>query len=289
MHLRISYNNNFFENKRRHHHTHKNLIHPAHSFDHPFKLTVCIVALKDILIKYAITTAVRTFHSFALFHCHCVAQFRSRHVTPTPNVYIKEPAGRVAGGPIVVAITESEFAGRGGLHPPLAILSNGGLVKPRRKTPVAMASNPWVATAANIALILTVIGSAWLVLDTGVGETWDVISGDTANVTAETNVTFGGAVGFNDRVVAFGAVMTILVGVGAVSAGKSQPKVVNQVIKHYPLLIGVIGVISFSAIVSEMINGSYDFDAFSDGQNALHVYITGAVLAAASTLLGMRK
>ena len=153
-----------------------------------------------------------------------------------------------------------------------------------------MANNPWVATAINIALILTVVGSAWLTLDTGVGETYDVITGDTANVTAETNVTYGGSVGFSDRVVAFGAVMTLLVGLGVVSASaKGNPKVIKDIIKYYPLLIGVVGLIEFSSIISDMANGSYDFDLYSDGQNALNIFITGSVLGAVANLVGMRN
>ena len=152
-----------------------------------------------------------------------------------------------------------------------------------------MANNPWISTAVNIALILTVVGSAWLTLDTGVGETYDVITGDTANITATTNATYGGSVGFSDRVVAFGAVMTLLVGMGAVSIGRGNPKVLNDLIKYYPLLIGVVGMIEFSSILSDMANGSYDFDLYSDGQNALNIFVSGAVLGAVANLIGMRK
>ena len=156
--------------------------------------------------------------------------------------------------------------------------------------PPRMAKNQFVAMAANLALIMTVIGAAWLTVgELGVGESWDVVSGDTANVSAETNVTFGGSVGFSDRVVTFGAVMTLLVGLGAVSISSSNPKVFNEIIKYMPLLIMAIGLIEFSDIASDWVNGTYDFDLYSDGQNAVHLFIVGAIIGGFSKILGMRK
>jgi len=153
-----------------------------------------------------------------------------------------------------------------------------------------MGNNAMVATAINIALILTVVGASWLVLETGVGQTYDVVTGDTANITSEVNATYGGSVGFADRVVTFGAVMTILVGLGAVSAsGAGNPKVLKDIIRYYPLLIGVVGMLEFSSIISNMVNGSYDFDIYSDGQNALNLFVSGSVIGAVANLLAMRK
>ena len=144
--------------------------------------------------------------------------------------------------------------------------------------------------AINVALIMTVVGSAWLVLDTGIGETYDVVTGDTANITAETNVTFGGSVGFSDRAITLGAVITILVGVGAISAaGAGNNKFMRDMLRYYPLLIGVIGLVEFSTVTSDFVNGSYDFDVYSDGQNALHIFVIGSVIGAAANLLNMRK
>ena len=153
-----------------------------------------------------------------------------------------------------------------------------------------MAKNQFVATAATLALIMTVVGAAWLTVgELGVGESWDVISGDTANVTAETNVTFGGSVGFSDRVVTAGAVLSLLVGIGAVSVSSSNPKVFNDIIRHMGILVAVIGLIEFSDIASDFINGTYDFDVYSDGQNALHLFVIGAILGGIAKLMGMRK
>tara|TARA_Y100001963_G_C6792589_1_gene456480 strand:- start:5227 stop:5688 length:462 start_codon:yes stop_codon:yes gene_type:complete len=153
-----------------------------------------------------------------------------------------------------------------------------------------MAKNQWVTVAANIALIMTVIGAAWLTVgELGVGETYDVVTGDTANISAETNVTYGGSVGFADQIVTFGGVVTLLVGLGAVSISSSNPKVFNDIIRYMPLLVAALALIEFSSIISDMFSGTYDFDLYNSGQNALHLFLTGSVIAGVSKLLGMRN
>ncbi len=162
-------------------------------------------------------------------------------------------------------------------------------------TTVYMGKNQWVSVVANLALIMTVVGAAWLTVgELGVGETWDVISGDcAANCTQETNVTFSGnnagPVSFSDRVVTAGAVVTLLVGLGAVSISASQPKVFNDIIRYLPLLIGVIALIEFNDIFQSYIQGSYDFDIYSDGQNSLHLFVVGSIMAAGAKLLGKKN
>jgi hypothetical protein len=153
-----------------------------------------------------------------------------------------------------------------------------------------MARNEFVVMAATLALIMTVVGAAWLTVgELGVGESWDVISGDTANVTAESNVTFGGSVGFSDRVVTAGAAISLLVGLGALGVSSSNPKVFNDIIRYLPLLVGVIGLIEFSDIASNWINGTYDFDLYSDGQNALHLFVVGSIIGAIAGMLKMKR
>ena len=56
----------------------------------------------------------------------------------------------------------------------------------------------------TLGLLLAFVGSAWLIVDTGVSQTYDVITNDAANLTQETVATFGGSVGFADRIVMIG-------------------------------------------------------------------------------------
>ena len=141
----------------------------------------------------------------------------------------------------------------------------------------------------TLGLLLAFVGSAWLIVDVGVGETLDVITNDTGNITAATTTTFGGDVGFADRIVMIGAWLTVLTGIGALSVSGSNPRVFNQILRYYPLILGLIGFIEFSDVVGEMIGGSYDFDSASDGQNALNVFITGSVITGAASALGMNR
>jgi len=148
--------------------------------------------------------------------------------------------------------------------------------------------NELISTIVALSLALTVLGAAWLILDTGIGETYDVITGDTANISASTNTTFSGDVGFTDRVVTLGAIFTILgpAGFAAVSVSKNNPKALNDMVRWMPLVVGFVGMVAFGDIVQEMLNGSYDWDTPSDGTNALHVYITGAVIGAIAKAVG---
>ncbi len=150
-------------------------------------------------------------------------------------------------------------------------------------------TNSVVNQIVTLGLLLAFVGSAWLIVDVGVGETLDVITNDSGNLSAATVTTFGGDVGFADRIVMIGAYLTTLIGIGALGVSGSNPRVVNQIFKFYPLILGLIGFIEFSDVVGEMIGGSYDFDAVSDGQNALAIFVTGSVITGAAAALGMNR
>ena len=150
-------------------------------------------------------------------------------------------------------------------------------------------TNSVVNQIVTLGLLLAFVGSAWLIVDVGVGETLDVITNDSGNLTAATVTTFGGDVGFADRIVMIGAWLTTLIGIGALGVSGSNPRVVNQIFKFYTLILGLIGFIEFSDVVGEMIGGSYDFDAVSDGQNALAIFVTGSVITGAASALGMNR
>ena len=150
-------------------------------------------------------------------------------------------------------------------------------------------TNSVVNQIVTLGLLLAFVGSAWLIVDVGVGETLDVITNDSGNLSAATVTTFGGDVGFADRIVMIGAYLTTLIGIGALGVSGSNTRVVNQIFKFYPLILGLIGFIEFSDVVGEMIGGSYDFDAVSDGQNALAIFVTGSVITGAAAALGMNR
>ena len=45
-------------------------------------------------------------------------------------------------------------------------------------------TSPLVKNVVTLGLLLAFVGSAWLVVDVGVGESIDVITGDTGNISA---------------------------------------------------------------------------------------------------------
>jgi hypothetical protein len=152
-----------------------------------------------------------------------------------------------------------------------------------------MKDSPLVAQIITLGLLAAFIGSAWLIADVGVKESFDVITNDSGNTSNQTIVTFGGDVGFGDRIFMVGSWVTLLTGVGALTISSRNPKVANTILRTYPLILGAIGAIEFGDTVSDMVSGTYDFDANTDGQNALALTATGSVIGGAAAAVGINK
>ena len=84
------------------------------------------------------------------------------------------------------------------------------------------------------------------------------------------------------------ACIALGVGVGVIGISSANPKVFNQVLRYYPWLVAIVGLVSFSDIVTEFISGDYDFALYDDAQNAYHLFIIGSVIAGIGNLLNMR-
>jgi len=151
-----------------------------------------------------------------------------------------------------------------------------------------MGKNELISTVVALSLALTVLGAAWLILDNGIGQSYEVVTGDNANISAGVNTTYGGDVGFTDRVVTLGAFFAILgpAGMGAISVSRNNPKAVNDLVKWMPLIVGFVGLIAMGDMVNEMLSGDYDWDANSDGTNALNTFVTGSVIGGVSRAIG---
>lgn len=152
-----------------------------------------------------------------------------------------------------------------------------------------MATNRTLATVVNVALTLAVIGAGWMALSIGVGQVYEVITDDTTNQTAETLAAFGGSISFEDRLMTFAAVLTLATGLGVLGISSSNPQVLNRVLRYYPWLVAIIGLVSFSDIVTDFISGDYDFSVYDDAQNAYHLFIIGSVVAGIGRLFDMRN
>ena len=159
-----------------------------------------------------------------------------------------------------------------------------------------MAQGNWMTAAVNLGLLLAVIGSVMFVADTGVTQSWEVISGDDGNVTNETyaalgqtvNATTAGDVDITDRIVVGAIAMTILTGIGAIGYSRKDPEAMRLIYQYYPLIGMAVGLTVFSTEVFDMLQGEYDFATHSDGQNAIHMAVTGWVLSGVGRLVNNR-
>lgn len=146
-------------------------------------------------------------------------------------------------------------------------------------------NNLW-KQATQIGTAVAVIAGLWMALQLGIGEALTVVTDPTA-VAPETIASYGGQIDFVDRLATAGVFVTLLsgAGLGVLRASSDQYPFVNTVIRYTPVIIGLIGVTSFSGTVADIIQGDYVYSAFDDAQNAYHLFLTGSVVAALGSLL----
>jgi hypothetical protein len=142
-------------------------------------------------------------------------------------------------------------------------------------------------TASQLGLILGLIGSIIFTIETGFGETWNIIVGN--DVTADTAAHFTGGIDFVDRLTVTLMFTTILVGLGVVGVSRSNPDAVNQILKYSPWLGMAIGLTAFSSEVVDIVTGEFDFATVSDAAGAMYVAVTGWVMSGVAAFLTMRK
>ncbi len=147
---------------------------------------------------------------------------------------------------------------------------------------------PLSQTIVNLGMVLAFLGAAGLVLTVGIGETVTTITSP-SEVNADTNVTFGGDVGVPDRLVAAGAVITLLGPAGlAVINYKTGGPAVGRVIRLAPLALGFIGIIEFSDTVLDMLQGDYTWTG-TQGEDMLAVFVTGITITGIAQALGWKS
>ena len=151
-------------------------------------------------------------------------------------------------------------------------------------------NNDIAATLIGLGVIVAVFTGGWFILETGIGESWDVITGDTANVSAETNATFGGSVGMDDRLAMVGAWLWVAgpAGLGLVSTSSQNPPAVRRLVRWAPIIVGAVVLMSFSGTALDVIQGEFDFDAASDSAAAFALFSAGALTAGIGAALGIK-
>ena len=141
--------------------------------------------------------------------------------------------------------------------------------------------------AAQLGIILALIGSAMFALDVGLSEMWNIIAGN--QVANDTAAIFQGAPDMVDRVTVALMGATIASSVGLITISRSNPEAVNTVLRYAPWLGLAVGLTQFSTEVVDIITGEYDFSTVGDATAGMLLAVTGWVMSGATSLLGNRK
>lgn len=154
----------------------------------------------------------------------------------------------------------------------------------------------WKTTGVNIGLLLAIIGSVMFVADVGIGQSYDIISADDGNVTADSyaaigqtvNLTTAGDIGLTDRVVVGCMFLTVITGVVGVSASRKDPKAMKLILTWFPLLGMAVGLTVFTDQITDILSGNYDFTVGNDALNAMYLAVSGWTISGVLRLVNNR-
>jgi hypothetical protein len=141
--------------------------------------------------------------------------------------------------------------------------------------------------AAQLGIILALVGSAMFALDVGLSEMWNIIAGN--QVGQQTQTIFSGAPDMVDRVTVALMGATLASAAGLITISRSNPDAVNTVLRYAPWLGLAVGATQFSTEVVDIITGEFDFSTASDATAGMLLAVTGWVMSGATSLLGNRK
>ena len=141
--------------------------------------------------------------------------------------------------------------------------------------------------AAQLGIILALVGSAMFALDVGLSEMWNIIAGN--QVGQQTQTIFSGAPDMVDRVTVALMGATLASAAGLITISRSNPEAVNTVLRYAPWLGLAVGLTQFSTEVVDIITGEFDFSTASDATAGMLLAVTGWVMSGATSLLGNRK
>jgi hypothetical protein len=141
--------------------------------------------------------------------------------------------------------------------------------------------------AAQLGIILALVGSAMFALDVGLSEMWNIIASN--DVSHETRQIFQGSPDMVDRVTVALMGATLASAAGLITISRSNPEAVNTVLRYAPWLGLAVGLTQFSTEVIDIITGEFDFSTASDATAGMLLAVTGWVMSGATSLLGNRK
>ena len=150
--------------------------------------------------------------------------------------------------------------------------------------------NQLVRNIATAFGVLALLFGLMFVAEVGIGETTQIVL-DPAEVDASTNTTFGGDVGFLERAAVTGLVITMIgpAGLGLYKTSRNDPQALKSIEKNSQWLVAAVGIIGFWAIVTSVIDGSYDWDANTSAMNAFNGFVAMATAIGILQFLGLKK
>lgn len=94
---------------------------------------------------------------------------------------------------------------------------------------------------------------------------------------------------FEDRIATAGVFAVTLTALGAITVSSSNPKFINDLIRYAPLVVGLIGITSFSTEVADILSGDFDYATVDDARASYLVFIAMSTVTGVLSLLGLRK
>jgi len=143
--------------------------------------------------------------------------------------------------------------------------------------------------ATRVLSVISIIASVAFILGTGLGDLWEVVASPAdARLNPDTLADFGGDIGALDRLMAFASIAVVAFGIGVVGFTKSDG-VLYDIQRYLPWIVGLVGVVGFYDIMTDVLSDSWDYAANSDNYNAYVVFIATAALAGILNFLGLSK
>ena len=143
--------------------------------------------------------------------------------------------------------------------------------------------------ASRVLSVISVIASIAFIFGVGLGDLWEVVANPTdARLNPDTLADFGGDIGALDRIMAFASIATVVFSLGIVSFSRKD-KTLYDIQTYLPWIIGLVGVVGFYDIMTDVLSDTWDYAANTDNYNSYVVFVATATLGGILSFLGLSK
>lgn len=133
----------------------------------------------------------------------------------------------------------------------------------------------------QVSITVAVVAAAVMAFTIGLGEAFSVVVNPDEVVDPATLAVYGGQIDLVDRIATLGAFVWILgpAGLAAIRAS-DLPGGARGVITYAPIVLGLIGLTTFSTEVGDILSGDYVWSNYSDGTASFHLMLAASTAAA---------